>query len=117
MAKKKDFTGATSMQFISQETIDKVDQPEKKPSTRKKKTTTPKGTEKAPEGYKINPKYIETKSKRVQMLIQPSLHEKAKAVSNDLGISLNDFINRAIQEAVYNEYVRELIEKSTQEER
>lgn len=66
---------------------------------------------KAPAGYKPNPAFIETKSKRVQMLIQPSLHRDAKALSEELGISLNEFINRAIHEATYNEAVTEQIKK------
>lgn len=98
-----------AMDFISKESIEAVDgKPEGK-------ATAPTGTRKAPEGYKPNPEYIETKSRRLQLLIQPSLHAEAKAVSEELGISLNDFIHRAIQEATYNDYVRGLIEKDTAE--
>lgn len=63
-----------------------------------------------PAGYKPTAELVETKSKRFNLLLQPSLYAEAKAVSNDLGISLNDFIHRAIQEATYNDYVRGLIE-------
>ena len=86
------------MNFISQPSIEAVD-------------GKPAGTRKPPEGYKLNPEFIETRSKRVQMLIQPSLHRDAKRASEELGISLNDFIHRAIQEATYSEYVREQIKK------
>jgi predicted HicB family RNase H-like nuclease len=96
------------MSFISQESIDAVD------SSAKTKTA-PAAKSKAPKGYKPNPEYIETKSKRVQILMQPSLHKAAKAVSTELGLSLNDFIHRAIQEATYNEYVRGLIASDTKE--
>lgn len=100
---KKDFKNP-AMSFFSQESIDKVDgTPENTPAFT--------GTKKAPAGYKVNPEYVETKSKRVQILMQPSLHSEAKAISDRLGISLNDFIHRAIQEAVYDQYVLELIEK------
>lgn len=105
---KKSFTATPSMSFISQESIDKVDG--------KQEPTNPTGRKKAPEGYKVNPEYIETKSKRVQLLVQPSLYSEAKNISKDLGISLNDFIHRAIQEATYNDYVRGLIEKDVKEE-
>jgi len=101
---KKDFKGNPAMSFISQESIDKVDG---KPEG----TTSPTGTRKAPAGYKPNPEFIETKSKRVQILVQPSLHREAKAVADKLGISLNDFIHRAIQEATYNDYVQAQIKK------
>ena len=92
MAKKKDFTANPAMSFISQESIDKVDgKPALKP--RGKKT-------KAPEGYKPNPEYIETKSKRVQILIQPSVHEAVKAKAKAEGISTNEAINEAIRKYV-----------------
>ena len=109
MAKKKSFISKDNpaLSFKSQETIDKVD-------GKKPERTKPTG-KKAPEGYKPNPEYVETKSKRVQILVQPSLHREAKAVSEELGVSLNDFIHRAIQEATYNDYVRGLIEKDIKE--
>lgn len=108
---KKGFKGNAAMSFISQESIDAVD------SSAKTKTApaAPAAKSKAPKGYKPNPEYIETKSKRVQILMQPSLHKAAKAVSAELGLSLNDFIHRAIQEATYNEYVRGLIASDTKE--
>ena len=100
---RKDFKGNPAMQFISQESVEKVDAPKmEKPSST--------GAKKAPAGYKLNPEFIEIKSKRVQILLQPSLYEKAKEVSKELGLSMNDFIHRALQEAVYDNYVRELIE-------
>ena len=100
---KKDFKSNPVMNFISQETIDKVDG---------KPATISTGTKKAPAGYKPNPEFIETKSRRVQILIQPSVHADAKALSEELGVSLNDFIGRALQEATRNEYVRDIITKS-----
>lgn len=77
-----------AMSFISQESIDKVDGKEKKG----------KASPKAPEGYKLNPEYIETKSKRVQILIQPSIHEAVKAKAKAEGISTNEAINIALRE-------------------
>lgn len=104
MPKKSFISSNPAMSFISQETVDKVDG---KPEG----AITPTGPKKAPEGYKPNPAFIETKSKRVQILVQPSLHKDAKAVSEELGISLNDFIHRAIQVATYNDNVRDIIKK------
>jgi hypothetical protein len=104
MATKKSFKTNPALSFISQESIDKVEQPESSPSTAPAR-------KKAPAGYKPNPEFIETKSKRVQILVQPSLYRDAKALSSELGISLNDFIHRAIQEATYSEYVQQQIKK------
>ena len=110
---KKSFTNP-AMNFISTESIEAVDG---KTESAPERATIPTGRRKAPEGYKVNPEYIESRTKRVQLLVQPSLHAEAKAVSTELGISLNDFIHRAIQEATYNDYVRELIAKDVKEER
>ena len=54
---------APELQFISKETIEAVEV---------KQAAAPRGTEKAPEGYKLNPLYVDTKSKRVQLVLQPS---------------------------------------------
>lgn len=91
---KKDFTTGTNpaMSFISQESIDKVDKP-----TKGKKPATPKGKKK-PEGYKPNPEYIETKSRRVQLLVQPSVYVAVKAKAKAEGVSTNEAINTALRE-------------------
>jgi macrodomain Ter protein organizer (MatP/YcbG family) len=46
---------------------------------------------------KRNPLYIETKSKRIQLLIQPSLHSKLKKISERKGTSLNDLIHTILE--------------------
>ncbi len=88
---KKSFKDNPAMSFISQESIDKVDKPKGKASRSKRK---------APEGHKPNPEYIETKSKRVQILIQPSVHEAVQAKAKAEGISTNEAINEALREYV-----------------
>lgn len=57
----------------------------------------------APEGYKLNPEYIETKSKRVQLLLQPSTVKAIKSLSSKRGLSMNEAINEAIQEYLHKE--------------
>jgi hypothetical protein len=94
MAKSKSFKSDTNpaMSFISQESIDKVD-------GKQEGATTPTGGKRgAPEGYKPNPEYIETKSKRVQLLVQPSVYEAVKAKAKANGISTNEAINEALRE-------------------
>lgn len=61
---------------------------------------TPTAPAEAPEGYKINPQYIETKSKRVQLLVKPSTVEKLRARAKAEGRSLNDLINSILEENV-----------------
>lgn len=53
-----------------------------------------------PAGYKPNPAYVEVKSKRVQLLMQPSLHSKVKALADREGVSLNEYIHKMLEETV-----------------
>ena len=87
---KKDFKGNPAMSFISQESIEKVD---KAPEARSSFTGTPK----PPKGYKLNPEFIETKSRRVQILMQPSIYEAIKAKADTDGVSTNEAICEAIR--------------------
>ena len=56
-----------------------------------------------PEGFKANPEYIETKSKRVQLLLQPSTVGSIKRLATKKGLSMNEAINEAIQEYLRKE--------------
>lgn len=82
-----------AMSFISQSSIEAVDG---KPARASK----PTGAKKAPAGYKPNPEFIETKSKRVQILIQPSVYDAVKARAKAEGISVNEAISTALKEYV-----------------
>lgn len=55
-------------------------------------TQIPKATE-PPEGYKLNPLYVETKSRRMQLLVQPSVYEGIKAKATAQGKSINEFVH------------------------
>lgn len=85
-----------AMSFISQESIDRAEG--ETPAT-----ADAKKPDKAPEGYKLNPLYVETKSKRLQLLIQPSLHEKLKKKAQAEGTSVNDLVNSILQDALAEE--------------
>ena len=61
------------------------------------------GNRKPPEGYKLNPEYIEVKSKRVQLLLQPSVVEALKALAKEKGLSMNETANEAIIEYLERE--------------
>ena len=84
-----------AMSFISQESIDKTEG--------ETATTETKRPTKAPEGYKLNPLYIETKSERLQLLIQPSLKAKLKERAKAEGTSVNDLVSCILQEALAEE--------------
>lgn len=51
----------------------------------------------APEGYKVNPLFIEKRSKRTQLIMQPSVFERAKAKAEQNGQSFNDYVHSLIE--------------------
>lgn len=55
---------------------------------------------KAPEGYKLNPEYIEKKTRRLQLVLQPSLYAKVKARAEAEETSVNDYIHSVLEAAV-----------------
>lgn len=55
---------------------------------------------KPPKGYKYNPEYVETKSKRVQLILQPSVVETAKELAKKRSLSLNEAFSEAIKEYI-----------------
>lgn len=51
-----------------------------------------------PEGYKVNPAYVEKRTRRVQLVLQPSLYERAEAQYKALGYrSFNDYITSILE--------------------
>ena len=58
---------------------------------------------KPPEGYKVNPQYIEKKTRRLQLVLQPSLYERVKARAEQSGSSVNDYIHSILEEATREE--------------
>lgn len=60
-------------------------------------------TDAPPEGYKVNPLYIEKKSKRLQLLIQPSLFGKVKARADREGKSVNELIHSILEDETREE--------------
>lgn len=57
----------------------------------------------APEGYKVNPIYIEKKSRRLQVLIQPSLYELLKERAEAEGKSVNDMLHSILEHELKGE--------------
>lgn len=84
MAKKKSFIGENpALQFIS--------------------TAQPKPSQKPPKGYKLNPLYVETKSRRLQLVLQPSLYDKVKAGAAAAGLSVNEYVHQILENATREE--------------
>ena len=80
------------MNFISAKAAPAPEQePEEEPEVTK--TAQP---EEAPEGFKPDYRYIEKRTKRVQLVLQPSLYEKLKAEADESGMSFNNFIHELL---------------------
>ena len=112
---KKDFKNP-SMAFISDETIAKVDgEPEeitkaKKPAGKPKSTTEVKASAsrsasekrkrviiEVPEDLDISTEFMEKKTKRVQLLMQPSVYNYMKREADLKDISVNEAIARVLR--------------------
>lgn len=99
---KKSFKDSISpaMNFISQESIDRA---EGETPTTEEIIAKVQRPAKAPKGYKLNPLYIETKSERLQLLVQPSLKAKLKEKAKQKETSVNDLVHRILEEALAKE--------------
>ncbi len=53
-----------------------------------------------PKGFKPDPRFVETKSRRVQLLMQPSLHEALKARAKHEGQSVNELVHSLLDAAL-----------------
>lgn len=93
MARGKSFKDNPALQFITE--------PEQKaiaPEGYKMKTT-----EQPPEGFKRNPLFVEVKSRRLQLVIQPSLYERIKKNADASGLSVNEYCHQILDEATREE--------------
>jgi predicted HicB family RNase H-like nuclease len=49
---------------------------------------------------KLNPLYVETKSRHMHLLMQPSLYERLKARAENEGLSVNECIHGILEQAL-----------------
>lgn len=105
---KKDFK-QPALQFITStsptETADQEPGPaDQSPSA--ESVTPPGGTidlETPPPGYRKNPLFIENKSRRLQLLVQPSLYKEIKSGAEKNGVSVNEYVHRLLKAALQKE--------------
>lgn len=57
----------------------------------------------APQTGARSPKFKERKTRRLQLIVQPSLYEKIKEQADAVGNSVNDYIHSILEEAVKGE--------------
>lgn len=56
-----------------------------------------------PAGYKMNPMYVETKSRRLQLVLQPSLYNRVKKAAQKEGKSVNEYVHYILDQATPKE--------------
>lgn len=94
MAQKKSFKDNPALQFISA-AADLGPEASEQPA--------PISAEKPPAGYKVNPLYVETKTRRLQLVLQPSLFERVKAQAKASGLSVNEYVHQVLDKATREE--------------
>lgn len=62
--------------------------------------TAPRKGKELPEGTIPDKRYVETKSKRLQVLMQPSIFAKLKARAEAEGLSVNEMLNSILISAL-----------------
>ena len=94
---KKSFTDANpAMAFISTAKEDLEEKRETAPTKpQAKRNPKSKGVKAVP--MKINYAVVETKSKRVQMLMQPSLYDAIKDKAEKEGVSVNEMMHEILK--------------------
>lgn len=102
---KKSFKDNPALMFISgaDETGEQEAQTEQAEAQAQKATPkAPTGVQ-APAGYKYNPLYVETKTKRLQLVLQPSVFERIKARATESGLSVNEYCHQILDKATREE--------------
>ncbi len=89
----KSFKGSPALQFISQkpDIPDRPERSEERPAVPARETFEEEGAE---------ARYIERrelKTKRVQLLLKPSVHSRIKKLAAAGGVSFNDYVNRVLE--------------------
>lgn len=83
-----------ALMFISQQ------EPEKEPPTAERKIERQTAPRSAPPARRALPQYDEeTKSRRLQLLLTPSLYEAVKAKAAQERMSVNEYINSVLKDA------------------
>lgn len=100
-----------ALSFISKETIKGAQAKSSKPKTTRRvkpkkedgaklpdqEVEERKETITIPKGYKLDNSLIEVKSKRLQLVMQPSLLERVKAQATKENISVNELMHRVLR--------------------
>ena len=53
-----------------------------------------------PKGYRIDHRYVEVKTRRVQLVFQPSLYDRVKALADGKNLSFNECVHQLLELAL-----------------
>lgn len=91
---KKPFTPAVNPAALF------INVPEETPDPAPKaEASAPISKQEIPEGFKIDYRYAEKRSRHVQILLRPSLYDKIKKTAMTEGRSVNDVIHEMLEKA------------------
>lgn len=96
MVQKKSFRDKINLN----PTIQFISNPEEETVAQQEISDTTAVSKVPPKGYKLNPLYVETKSKRLQLLVQPSIFKKLKDKAKEEGRSVNDLIHSILEKTL-----------------
>ena len=85
---KKTFLGNPALQFLSSAS-----------PAQREEAARPESPPAPPAGYRDDPRYVETKTRRLQLVLQPSLEERVRAGAAAQGLSVNEYVHRALERA------------------
>lgn len=98
MPKKKTFKANPALQFITAH--DEPTEPDSGKLSRTEETEPTAKRPQPPEGYRLAPQFIEKRTRRVQLVLQPSVYDKIKATAQAENKSLNDYIHFLLEEDI-----------------
>ena len=106
MSKKPDYTQSPALAFISAAGDPRTLEAEQDLTGEQLPSVHAAGEPPKPEGMKLNPeyieKYVEKRTKRVQLVFEPSVYKAAKDRAAELNTSLNDYLHRLIKADLQN---------------
>jgi len=92
---KKSFRDNPALQFMSRAEEGKKE--ERQEETRREEIRDIREVKAATDNFRIVPIAFEAKSKRFNMLIRPSVYASLKEMSQNKGTSVNDLINKIVE--------------------
>ena len=101
---KKTFTDNPAMNFITQPEEENEPLQDLNPEEKERaRTIAEMKLSGQAKGKKVNPLFVEAKTRRVSIVLAPSLYKVAKKRADKKGLSFNEYINSLVELDVYTE--------------